>query len=75
MIDETLPVPFHVQLSDILRDRIQAGDWEYRLPSINTLVQEYQIGRNTVLTALDTLKAEGLITAVHGKGFYIVKQR
>jgi hypothetical protein len=30
MIDETLPVPFHVQLSDILRARIQAGDWDYR---------------------------------------------
>ena len=71
VIDETLPIPFHVQLADILRSKIRAGEYRYRLPSINTLTQEYEVSRNTVLRALETLEGEGLIVPVHGKGYYL----
>jgi len=55
VIDETLPIPFHVQLADILRRKIRAGEYKFRLPSINTLSQEYEVSRNTVLHALENL--------------------
>jgi GntR family transcriptional regulator len=74
VIDERSPVPFHEQLSNILRDKITSGELGWRVPSINSLSQEYGVSRNTVVHALSTLVAEGLIVAVHGKGYYVVER-
>jgi len=74
VIDERSPVPFHEQLSAILREKIASGELDWRVPSINTLAQEYGVSRNTVVHALSTLAGEGLIVAVHGKGFYVVER-
>jgi DNA-binding GntR family transcriptional regulator len=74
VIDERSPVPFHAQLSAILRGKIASGELSWRVPSINTLAQEYGVSRNTVVHALNTLADEGLIVAVHGKGFYVVER-
>jgi DNA-binding GntR family transcriptional regulator len=73
VIDERSPVPFHAQLAAILRDRITSGELGYRVPSINTLAQEYGVSRNTVVHALRSLADEGLIVAVQGKGFYVIE--
>jgi DNA-binding GntR family transcriptional regulator len=70
-IDQRSPVPFHEQLSNILREKINSGELDWIVPSITTLTQEYGISRNTVVHALATLEAEGLVTAVQGKGYYV----
>jgi hypothetical protein len=37
MLDERSPLPYHEQLSNILRAKIMSGEIEYRLPSLTTL--------------------------------------
>ena len=41
------------------------------MPSILTLAQEYGVSHRTSGRALRTLADEGLIVALHGKGFYV----
>jgi DNA-binding GntR family transcriptional regulator len=71
VVSHDSPVPLHEQLAKILRDQIADGTLTGRVPSILTLAQQYEIAHNTAARALDTLKAEGLIVAVRGKGFYV----
>jgi GntR family transcriptional regulator len=71
VIDPDLPVPLHVQLTDILRKQITSGALTGRVPSIVTLAQEYGVSHRTSGRALRTLADEGLIVALHGKGFYV----
>jgi GntR family transcriptional regulator len=70
-IDFDSPVPLHTQLTEILRERIRSGGLTSRVPSINTLAQEYEVSRRTAAHALTTLQDEGVIVAAKGKGFYI----
>jgi GntR family transcriptional regulator len=74
MLDELSPVPYHEQLSNILREQIASGAIEHRVPSLSTLSQEYGVSRNTVIHALATLESEGLIVTVQGRGTFVVKR-
>lgn len=71
MLDHDSPVPLHEQLTSQLRDRIGAGELTGRVPSILTLAQEYGVSHRTAARALTTLKDEGVIVSVRGKGFYV----
>lgn len=75
MINRDLPVPLHEQLASILRGRISSGELPGRIPSIKALSQEYEVSTRTVERALNTLKDEGLIVALVGKGFYVKQPR
>lgn len=60
------------QLADILRARIEAGEWSHGpLPSTVTLQEDYDVGRDTVLRAVDILRAEGLVFTVKRRGTYV----
>ncbi len=69
------PAPLHRQLCDQLRDLILAGSIaaESRLPSIRTFAAELAISRNTVITALDQLAAEGLLESRRGSGIQVAR--
>jgi DNA-binding GntR family transcriptional regulator len=71
MIDPDLPTPLHEQLTNVIRERIRSGELTGRVPSIVTLAQEYGVSHRTSGRALRTLADEGLIVAMHGKGFYV----
>lgn len=73
-IDTGSRVPFHEQLATILRNRIASGEIDSRVPSIISLAQQYGVSRDTAVRALNTLAAEGLITVVRGKGFYVTER-
>jgi DNA-binding GntR family transcriptional regulator len=75
VIDHDLPVPLHEQLSGILRAKIASREITSRVPSILTLAQEYGVSHRTADHALQTLRDEGLIIAVRGKGFYVTQPR
>src|SRR5258708_37273719 len=74
-IDHASPVPFYEQLTAILRREIASG----RLPpgkiegGEDRLAQRYGVSRPTVRRALDTLKAEGLVTTSRSKGTYVLR--
>ncbi len=41
------------------------------MPSVKQLQQEYGIGRDTVLRAIDILRVEGLVFTVPRRGTYV----
>ncbi len=74
MLNHDSPVPLHEQLTAILRDDIEGGRLTGRVPSILTLAQQHQVSHRTAARALTTLRDEGLIVSVHGKGYYVAAQ-
>lgn len=71
MLDHDSPTPLHQQLADLLRDQIADGAFAGRVPSILSLAQEYSVSHRTAAHALSTLRDEGLIVSVRGKGYYV----
>jgi DNA-binding GntR family transcriptional regulator len=68
--------PVYLQLSDVLRERIASGELEPNrpLPSLTTLVQEYQVARGTASKAVQVLVGEGLVRIAPGKGAFVVRR-
>ena len=72
-----MPEPAYQQLAGILTRLIEAGQWRTGpLPSVKALQQEYGVGRDTVLHALQLLRDAGLIFTVQMAtgillGFYV----
>lgn len=69
-IDPAAREPLYLQLADILRARIAAGELPpgAKIPSEPSLVQQYELGRTTVRHAIAVLRGEGLVTSVRGRG-------
>lgn len=63
VIDPASGVPIVRQVVDLLRQRVQSGEWPAgtRLPSETDLAHEYAVGRNTLRDALAVLRTEGTI--------------
>jgi DNA-binding GntR family transcriptional regulator len=75
-VDPYLPEPAYRQLAGILSQRIRAGEWPRGpLPSVKTLQQDYHVGRDTVLHALQLLRDDGLIFTVSKRGSYVSQPR
>lgn len=65
--------PIYKQIAARFREDILAGkleNGEY-LPSIRGLAKDLKISVITTLKAYEELEAEGLVTAVQGKGYYV----
>lgn len=68
--------PIYLQIAaqfkeDILAGRMKQGEY---LPSIRSLAKDLKISVITTMKAYEQLEAEGLVTAVQGKGFYVNAQ-
>ena len=69
-----MPEPAYRQVAAILTRRIEAGEWRSGpLPSVKALQQEYGVGRDTVLHALQLLRDGHLIFTVAKRGSYVVQ--
>ncbi len=69
-------VPIYQQIAEQFKAGILAGKYkqgEY-LPSIRGLAKELKISVITTMKAYEQLEAEGLVTAVQGKGYYVNAQ-
>jgi DNA-binding GntR family transcriptional regulator len=73
VLDHDSPVPLHEQLATILREQIRARELTGRVPSGKTLAQRYEVSHRTSERALATLRDEGLVVAVIGKGYYVAR--
>jgi DNA-binding GntR family transcriptional regulator len=76
VIEHGVPEPVWRQLADIIRARVESGEYAPRsmVPSITRLAQEHGIAEMTVRKALDHLKSEGVLIAVSGKGTFVAKR-
>jgi GntR family transcriptional regulator len=65
-------VPLYVQLRELLRSRIQAGEWgeDDALPTEDVLAAQFTVSRATVRQALTDLVRDGLIMRRAGLGTF-----
>lgn len=70
-----VPIPRYVQLADLLRQRIVKGHWTPGdvLPSIETLMREFDVARVTIRQATKLLADEGLLSPQRGRGTFVTE--
>ena len=73
MLDERSPVPLYYQLQEIIRTRIEGGQWGpgQQLPPEADLCKEFNLSRGTVRQALADLVREGMLHRRRGKGSFV----
>ena len=66
-------VPLHVEVADLLRNRILSGAMPSgsQLPPISRFSEQMGVARMTVRQAMDSLEAEGLIERHSGRGTFV----
>jgi GntR family transcriptional regulator len=75
-IDKNSPLPYYVQLKNILLEKINSGEFpDGRLSSEHELSRKYDITVTTVRKTLSELKNEGRIYKVKGLGTFINKPK
>lgn len=74
-INEQSKVPKYQQIINSILTAIENREirMDDKLPSVNQLLIEFDISRDTIVRAYDHLKQIGIITSVPGKGYYIRK--
>lgn len=75
VVDRQSDVPLHRQLEDAIRDAILSGRLEpgERILSSRELRTHLGLSRNTIVTALGQLQAEGYLTFVRGVGAFVAE--
>ncbi|MHB8509307.1 MAG: GntR family transcriptional regulator, partial [Candidatus Dormibacteria bacterium] len=70
------PYSLHVTLSEDLRRRLDAEEWEpeSKLPTEAQLCETYGVSRSTVRLALKVLESQGLIQSRHGQGTFVTRR-
>jgi DNA-binding transcriptional regulator YhcF (GntR family) len=72
-INEHSKTPKYVQIINSILTGIEKGELaqKEKLPSVNRLLIDFDISRDTVVKAYDILKQMDIIESVPGKGYYI----
>lgn len=70
-------IPKYYQLANILREKIEAGEWQPRtpIPSERQLEVQYNVSRTTIRQAIDYLERQGYIYREHGRGTFVSPQK
>lgn len=73
---DRVPIPRYVQLADIMRQRISRGTWPRGcvVPSIDRLMEEFDVARVTVRQAIQLLAQEGLLLPQRGRGTFVTAE-
>jgi GntR family transcriptional regulator len=76
-VDHLGQEPLYLQLAGILRGMIERGDLEpgQPLPSESYLQQEHGLSRGTVRMAIRTLRDEGLVITLSGRGTFVQRRQ
>lgn len=72
-IDPTGPVPPYRQIAEILRSRIESGEYPkgMRIPTESEIVDTWEVARTTARRAIALLREQGLIETVPQRGSYV----
>lgn len=67
-------IPRYVQLAELLRQRVERGEWAFGalLPSIDRLMEQFDVARVTVRQAIALLEQEGLLSPQRGRGTFVI---
>ena len=66
-------MPRYIQISDLFRHRISRGQWKVgdQLPTLEALVDDFNVSRVTIRQAVDVLTREGLVMPQQGRGTFV----
>jgi len=72
-INRSSPIPYYVQVKELLRDWIKQGKWKTgdQLPGEHELCATFSVSRPVIRQALSELTSEGLVTREKGKGTFV----
>ena len=76
-LDRSGSTPLYIQLANVLRDKIERGEWQpdQKIPSENELNRMYGISRMTARQVLAQLVNEELLFRVQGKGTFVAHRK
>ncbi len=77
MANNDYKMPIYLQLREIIRNKIEDGEYlpGTAIPSENRLAETFGINRITIRNAVDALVNEGLLRRVQGKGVFVVGKK
>lgn len=69
--------PLYLKVAEVMRQRILRGIWKTGelLPTIDTLMQEFEVARITVREAVKILESEGLVNPRRGRGTMVLQHQ
>ena len=72
-IKKKIGVPKYKQIINSIEDAIVSGTLQKgdQIPSVNSIKDNHNLSRDTVLSAFNELKNRGIIHSVVGKGYYV----
>ncbi len=72
-IKNKIGIPKYKQIINAIEELITSGALKKgdQIPSINSIKNDHNLSRDTVLTAFNKLKNRGIIQSVVGKGYYV----
>jgi GntR family transcriptional regulator len=72
-IDPTGPVPPYRQIAEIIRSRIESGEYAKgtRIPTESEIVETWEVARSTARRAIALLREQGFIETVPQRGSYV----
>jgi GntR family transcriptional regulator len=73
MLDRTSPKPLHLQMEEIIKEKLNLGEWTpgQAIPSENELSRVYGVSRMTARNVITKLVHEGLLDRIPGKGTFV----
>lgn len=74
MINPRSIKPPYVQVAEILKTRIESGQYpkDERIPSEAEIMTDFEIGRSTARKAVAWLRDTGLVRTIPTRGTYVV---
>lgn len=77
MAHTTYEFPAYLQLRDVIRSKIEAGEYPLcsAIPSESELAEQYGVSRQTVHNAYNALIREGILCRVAGKGVFVLGKK
>lgn len=77
VLDRDGSVPLYVQLENLIRKKIETGEWPVgkMMPSENKIGQACGVSRMTIRNVITKLEQEGLVERVMGKGTFVASPR
>lgn len=70
-LDYKSSIPLHIQLKDIIEDKIAKEVYTGQIPSERQFMEEFNVSRSTVREAINILVREGILEKRHGKGTFV----
>ncbi len=76
LIDRDNPQKLYLQLYEILRGKIESGDWavDTQIPTEEDLCKTYEVSKATVRIAVSELARQGYLRRQQGKGTFVCKR-